>query len=178
MIIFSACDKIIPDLPRDNPLDNNGSPNPNDKKLIFSSYEVVCKYDSGAITYSEEKTVKHGDRIFLQITVKNTGGANLSGVRATITTSSSLAQVTTLPSGEYVKLTEGSETNDYINASSIGFATITDGQNYMSAPNYNAYAIEFKVSSIAVAGNQIPFILNMTDNSGGSWSETFNVIVN
>lgn len=178
LLFVTSCDKIIPDLPRDNPLDTTGSTNTNDKRLIFYSYKVTCKYESGSVTYSEENAVKPGDRIYLWLNVKNIGGANLSGVRATITSSSDLVQLTELPSGEYIKLTEGSETNDYINSSSIGYATITDGQYYMSAPNYSAYGVEFKVSNTAVSGNQIPFTISMHDNSGGSWTETFNVVVN
>lgn len=175
-LLFFGCDLV-----RDNPLDENYNLDEKDKvetkELKFDNYSVACKYSKGAVTYSTDDIVNVGDEIYLRVEMKNTGNVKLDGVRATITSSSSLIQIKALTSSDkYIKITQ-STTDDFIDVSKIGWGVITDGNSYSSAPNYSDYGIEFTVADGTTKGSKIIFTIKATDSSGDEWQEDFEVLI-
>ena len=174
--IFCFSCSLVPDLKRDNPADKE-SPNFVPKKeLKFQSFQVVCKYVSGATNFTTENTVKAGDRIFLRINVTNTGQTTISKLRAEITSTSDLIQIQPI-SNYYVKLTQSS-TADYVEINKSGWSVITDGTSYKFAPNGDDYGVEFTVSNSASIGDKINFHLKSTDDTAEHWEEDFAITVN
>lgn len=178
-LVFSSCEKIMPDLPRDNPNDYyfDGDEAVKNYDIKYFQSEITCKIPKGSNNYSEEKTIKAGDRIFMTIKLKNECNFDLNGIRATITSQNQLATVEVLSTGYYLKFSEGS-TDDYIGVGKTGYGVITNGQYYHSAPNSNFYALEFVVSENAEIGDVLSFNINITDDYNHQWTENFSVTVN
>jgi len=173
------------DLPRDNPLDEN-SPLFNggnqggtttEKELQYYSSRVVVKYAKDDFNYTTDNTIEPGDRVFLRIEVQNTGDNKLEKLRGTITTSSTSITITGLPSGYYLKFTQDSDTNDFLDPNKIGWGTITNGSSYRFADDGSSYAVEFNVSENATSGESIGFQLTIKDKDGDEWMENFTLKV-
>lgn len=172
--ILGSCD-----LPRDNPLDINGSKYNSDllKELTYSDHQVVLRYPSGSSSYDEDNVIKPGDHVFLRVEVRNTGKVRVEGVRGYISSSSDLVNIIPIPSGYFLKFTQSSDTNDYIEPPYDGFGTITNGSDYQFADNFNSYAVEFTISESAESGDVVNFSLEIEDSEGISWNDDFSVAV-
>lgn len=144
--------------------------------LAFSSYNVACKYSSGSSNCSDDNTVKAGDRIFLNVEMKNEGTSNIYGLKANIASVSNLITIEPLSTGYYLRFTQSSP-DSYINAGSIGWGEITNDQSYHFAPNGNSYSVEFKVSETANIGDIIEFTIEASDNLGNEWNNNFSITI-
>ena len=171
----SSC---VKDLPRDNPLDTTNNAGNAKKELKFSSYQITGQYakGSGGI-YTTNTTVNSGDSTFLQINMINSGNASLYGIKMNVSSTSSLIQITSIQSGYYIEC-NGDITYDSLSVGQIGYAAITNGTFYTVDPNSNFYAVNFKVSNSAVAGNKILFTIQTSDNIGDNWTANFSLTVN
>jgi len=169
LIIFS-CEKVIPNLERDNPYDNSfeGEEKDKIKVLEYDNHKVVCKLAQGSFIHSEENTINIGDRINLGITVKNTSNFNINKIRGAFSCSSNFIQLEQLQDDEYVTFVE---TSDSISSGKIGWAEITDGQYFKFAPNGNSYAIEFLVNSSAIIGDEFTIKMNLIDDLNNTWEK-------
>lgn len=177
--LFFGCDKIIPDLERNNPHDTTFVGNNTEKigVLNYYSQKVACKYSYGSTSYSEENTIKPGDRIFLFIMIDNPSSFNIAKIRATFSSTSNIVQLKQPSNGYYVKFSEGSSSNDYISSGKTGWGEITNGQYFIFAPNANSYAIEFLVSTSAISGNGFTIQMKLMDNVNNVWNENINLSV-
>lgn len=178
-LFFCSCGKIIPNLERNNPYDTSYAGNNADKIRIleYYSHNVACKYSNGATITSEENTIKPGDRIFLQIRIKNPSNFDIEKVRATFSCTSTYIQLKQISAGYFVRLSEGSSYIDHISSGKIGWSEITNGRHFSFAPNYNSYAIEFLVSTTANVGSSFTIHMYLKDNFNNSWNENINLKV-
>jgi hypothetical protein len=178
--LFNSCDKIIPDLKRDNPNDSHftGDNSEGKRTLAYYSHNVACKEigEPPYIEYSDENIINSGDKIWLNIVLKNTSNLNISGINATASSTSSLIEIVPLTPTYFLKFGESSNSDD-ISSGKTGWGEITDGQYYNSAPNYNSYSVEFSVSAAASTGDTIPIKLNVKDELGNEWSLNFNILI-
>ncbi len=176
--LFDSCEKIIPDLERDNPYDTAYVGNDENKirVLEYYSHNVACKEEGTPpyIDYSDEDTIKAGDKIWLNIKLKNSCNFDISGIRATITSASNLVSIEPLSSSYYLKFGDASDTDD-IGSGKTGWGEIKSGSYYHSAPNYNSYSVVFTVSSDANTGDKILLNLSVSDEIGNNWDFGFNV---
>ena len=156
-IILCSCEKIIPDLPRNNPLDGkNNSSMVGGVSLKYSSYSVV--YDN-----NHDQIVNKGETVYLQVYLANTGTSDANSVKATFSTSSSyVSSLSPTSQINYGNITAGS--------SKFGSTSYT--------PDYYAYyTISFTVSNSTPNNTQIPISIYITDESMNNWSDSFNVPV-
>ena len=170
-LLVISCEKIAPDLERDNPYDSyfEGAEADKIRILNYESQTVVCKLAQGSTSYTDENTINVGDRIYLRITVRNTSNFNISKIRSTFSCVSNVIQLEPIPDNKYVAfLTSG----DSIPSGRIGWAEITDGQSFKFAPNSNSYAIEFIVSSDAKIGDDFAITMHLTDELNNTWNDS------
>jgi len=183
IIVFSIISCEI--LPRDNPLDihgkgsDNDTLNQNQKILKFNSHKVACKEEGEPpfYTYTTANTIFVGDHIWLRVNIKNEGDIDINGIKATITSSSNLIQIEPLPSGYYIRFTQGYVTDDYISAGGFGYAQILNDQSVLNAPNNYSYGIEFTISDSANIGDTVKFNLTINDDINDQWLDTFSIII-
>ena len=155
-IIFYSCDKLIPDLPRDNPLDGN-----NDTVIVEG---VSVKYASHNIVFENngDGLINKGETVYLKVFLINNGSNTANSVKATFSINSSyVSQLTPISQIIYGDIEPGS--TQYVNTS--------------YAPNYQYYTIKFIVSNTTPANTQIPISINIIDADGNTWSSNFNVTV-
>lgn len=148
------------------------------KKINLSSYQITGQYalGSGGI-YTTNTTVNPGDSTFLQINMINAGNVALYGIKINVSSTSSLIQIVPVQGGYYIEC-NGDITYDSLSVGQIGYAAITNGTFFTADPNSNFYAVNFKVSNSAVAGNKIPFTIQTSDNIGDNWTANFTLTVN
>ena len=100
-----------------------------------------------------------GETVRLNVSLKNTGSSTSNGVKATFSTTSS-----------YVS---GFSPTSQVNYNNISAgATVWKGNS-----QYYDYAIQFTVSNTTPNNTQIPINISIVDESGNTWTESFNVIV-
>jgi hypothetical protein len=139
------------DLERDNPLDGNSS---SQSSIGYEKYSVYT--DSNG-----DKIINKGETVSLQVWLKNIGSI-AKGVKATFSTTSS-----------YV--------SGFLPAGQIDYGNISAGSpkcvDYNGKNSYQDYTIKFKVSNVTPANTQIPINIAITDESGNTWTDSFNVTV-
>jgi uncharacterized protein (DUF302 family) len=133
------------------------------------SFNVTVVATNAQITYdkysvysdnNEDRIINKGETVGLQVWLKNTGTSTAKGVKATFSTSSTyVSSFTPTAQISYGDISAGnSKMVDY-----IGYAT--------------NYTIRFTISSSTPADTQIPINISITDESGNTWTESFNVTV-
>ena len=125
------------------------------KSIKFSKYVVT--YDN-----NNDGIINKGETVYLQVYLKNNGTETVSGVQATMTTTSS-----------YISGLSPTSWNSFgdITPNSQAYAS------YGYDPNYNDYSWKFTVSSSTPVGTSITFNLTIADYQGNSWTQSFTVTV-
>jgi hypothetical protein len=124
-------------------------------RILFDKYSVYSDNNGDEI-------VNKGETVGLQVWLKNSGTSAANGVKATFSTTSSYVSgfTPTIP---------------------ISYGNISAGSSEMAdyRGGYSAYyyTIQFTVSSSAPAGAQIPINISITDESGNTWTSSFNAVV-
>jgi uncharacterized protein (DUF302 family) len=122
-------------------------------QIVYDKYSVYS--DSNG-----DEIVNNGETVGLQVWLKNIGTSAAKQVKATFSTAnpyaSSLTPTTQINYGDMAA--GSSEMADY-----NGYST--------------RYTIQFTISSSMPAGTQIPINISITDESGNTWTESFNVTV-
>lgn len=154
--ICSSCKEVVWNLERNNPIDSNnpkGSP-----QIKFSRYVVVFD-DNGNGVVNRNESVK------LKIFLKNVGTRKANKVRATITCKNPYI-ISLSPSNELAYNSRSLTTDDFIpvNEERFGFAGAFPVDYTISFSNVGAYA-----------GASPTFNIEITDESGGRWSDSFQV---
>jgi PII-like signaling protein len=139
------------DLERDNPLDQGSTPHAG-VKIEFASYSIYSDNNG-------DRLINKGEKIQLNVSLKNTGSSTAKGVKASFSTTS----------------TDISGFSMYQNAGEMTYGDISAGSTKGSTGYY--YDLQFTVSNTAVAGTQIPINITITDESNNSWSESFSLSV-
>ena len=175
---FSSCDKILPDLPRDNKADSAyvGNDSERFRKLQYYSSSVICRYPKGAVTYYEDNIIQAGDRTFLSVIVKNICNNTIEQIRATFTCDKSFIHLVQPQSNFFVRFIHD-VTIDNIPSWSTGYSQITDGKYFHAAPNYNFYAVEFTVDSNVTQNSSFTLTMNLTDRFNNNWVQTIDLTV-
>ncbi len=156
-LIFSSCEKIIPDLPRDNPLDGK-----NDSLMVEG---VSVKYSSSDIVSdnNNDGIINKGETVYLKIYLVNNGTSTANSVKATFSISSSyVSQLSPTTQVSYGDISAGG--TQY-------------GQTGYTPSYTDYYTIKFTVSSSTPTNTQIPINISITDESGNTWTSSFNVTV-
>ena len=151
-LFLTACEDINT-LKRDNPLDR--STNANIKsQILFSSFSIY--YDN-----NYNKVVNPGETIQIYISLKNTGSNAVNGVKATFSTTNS-----------YI--------SDFSPINQVNYGTIRGNQEKwmdFNGSNTNGWTIRFTVSSTTPAGTKISVDINIIDENGNTWTDSFHVPV-
>ena len=131
-------------------------------------YEEQLEGTNANITYGSfyvysdnngDKIVNKGETVRLNVSLQNTGSSTANGVKATFSTTSS-----------YV--------SGFSPTSQISYGNISAGATvWKGYSQYSDYAIQFTVSNSTPANTNIPISINITDESGNSWTASFNVTV-
>jgi len=153
-LVFTACEDIeFLNLKRDNPLDGKNNANmQNGVAIKFDNYYVYSDNNG-------DKIVNKGETVKLNIGLKNTGTSNATAVKATFSTTSS-----------YV--------SGFSPTSAVNYGNISVGSTvWKGSSQYYDYAIQFTVSNTTPANTNIPISISITDGSGNTWTESFDVIV-
>lgn len=153
LVCFYSCDKLM--LKRDNPLDEKNNMNMHEG--------VVIKYDNYYV-YSDnnnDKKINKGETVKLNVSLKNVGLSNATGVKATFSTNSPYI----------INLTPTTPVN-YHNIPSNTVHWYGSTEYY-----YNYSAITFKVSNATPINTQIPFDITIEDGNGNTWTDQFTIIV-
>jgi hypothetical protein len=145
------------DLERDNPLDGNNINAVQGPNIIFSYLEVNEDDNSDGV-------INKGETIGLRIYLKNIGNEDAYNVNATISTTSSF--ITSL----YPAYTIDFSDDYYYSSIGSGYES-----NYGGYPDNNT--ISFNVSENTPSGTVLTFNLNIEDNSGNHWTDSFDVLV-
>jgi hypothetical protein len=177
---YWSCDKIIPDLPRNNPLDtvNNKS-----SFLAYSSCKVVDKdnyyytimnvYETSNDSIYE---ILPNDSIYLYVVIKNNCNHTINNIVGTFSCSSNLIQILPPPSGGYVTLYDGYD--EGISAGTTGWGETTGGGgDYVSPNNESDYAVHFIVSRSAKYGDNFTINMHLTDNANNNWNKNITLTV-
>ena len=161
-LLFTGCEKkdFNWNLPRDNPADSNSNTK-NGILLEYSDWKPVGD-DNG------DNIINKSETVYLRVYIKNNGTETAYGVKATISTTNSY--ITMLSPTTQVSYNSASTTNDI----TAGYDKFGNAGN---TPNYYSYTVKFKVSSNTPAGTKITFDMNITDEAGGIWTDSFDVTV-
>lgn len=150
-VALFGCEKW--DLERDNPLDNNTDINSDkDPELVFSKYEVI--YDN-----NDDGIINKGETVYLKVYIKNEGGS---------------------ANNVNVKFSSNSTYVSSLSPSSLNYGDVTPNQEKVATygycyENYEQYTFKFTLSNSTPIGEQITFDLEMIDEIGNTWSDSFNV---
>ncbi len=145
-----GCEKW--DLERDNPLDNNVAVSNNEPAdITYKKYEVYSDDNNDGL-------ITKGETVELKVYLKNIGGKTANAVDASFSTTSPYASVL---SNSYDVSYGNMASNDEVS-----------GQYY-----YYGYSLKFKVSNSTPVDTDISFSINITDEDGHSWQETFSITV-
>jgi len=157
ILFLSSCEKIIPDLPRDNPLDGK-----NDASLVDG---VSMAYSNNSVVYdnNNDDIINKGEIVYLKVFLVNNGTSTANSVKATFSISS-----------PYVSLLSP--------VSQITYGDVSAGSSqygqFSLTPDYATYyTIKFTVSSTTPTNTQIPININISDANGNTWTGSFNVTV-
>jgi len=154
-IILCGCEKLIPDLPRNNPLDGK-----NDTAMVagvslkYSSYNVVGDNNNDGV-------INKGETVYLKVYLANNGSSAANSVKATFSTSNS-----------YVSL--------FAPTTQVNYSNIAAGSTQYGSTGYATngyYTIKFTISNSAPNNTQIPININITDEGGNTWTSSFSVTV-
>ena len=115
-------------------------------------------YDSHIVFYDTggDKIINNGETVQLRITLKNTGSGTVNGAKATFSTTSSFIFYI-FPTTPIDYYNVSSETNRYV--------------------SYGYYTIQFTVSDFTPTNTQIPIDISIVDESGNTWTSSFNITV-
>jgi hypothetical protein len=122
-------------------------------QIVYDKYSVYSDNN-------EDGIINKGETVGLQVWLKNSGTSAARGVKATFSTTSS-----------YV--------SGFTPTTQVNYGDISAGNSVVvSYDGYsNYYTIRFTVSSSTPVGAQIPINISITDESGNTWTESFNVPV-
>ena len=121
--------------------------------VSYYSYDVYSDNNN-------DKKINKGETVKLNVSLRNTGSSTAKSVKATFSTTSS-----------YVSGFSPTSPISYSDISA-GYTVWKGGYSYASG-----YAIEFTVSNSIPANTQIPIKIDMVDESGNTWTSTFNLTV-
>jgi hypothetical protein len=139
-------------LERDNPLDAKNNANMQEGvALKFDDYSVYSDNNNDGV-------INKGETVLLNVSLKNTGVNTAECVKATFSTNSSFVSNLT-PTTEV--------TYGMIEANSVEW--------YSGYENY--YVLQFTVSNDTPANTTIPISISIVDESGNTWSSSFNIMV-
>jgi hypothetical protein len=158
-LLFIACEEIeFLNLKRDNPLDEKNNANMVDGvALKFDSYSVVSDNNDDYI-------INKGETVYLFVNLKNNGTSTANEVKAIFSANSS-----------YVSGFFPTTKVDYGNISAGNTQGYSGGQNGYAGGTY--YTIKFTVSSSTPANTKIPISISISDGSGNTWTDSFEVTV-
>ena len=150
ILLIASCK--IPDLPRNNKLDEYNNP-----KVYING--ILLKYDTYLINSDNnaDRTVNRGEKIKLNVKLKNIGTNKAESVKATFSSTS-----------EYI--------TGFNSKENIVYGNINPG----SSKYYNSSidnVIEFNVKSTTPDNTIIPINVTMVDGSGNTWTSIFNLTV-
>lgn len=142
--------------------DNKGNSWESTFSITVEDIQAQLSYDSYYV-YSDnnsDKEINKGEKISLNVSLKNTGASRAKGVKATFSCNSSYITGLQPTSGvPYTDIEGGASQWKY------GWSKTSD------------YALKFEVSKDTPANTIIPFSINITDEAGNSWQSTFNITV-
>ncbi|HNQ69535.1 MAG TPA: hypothetical protein PKN32_14240, partial [Bacteroidales bacterium] len=141
--------------------DANGNTWTDTCKITVSTTGANLSYNSYYV-YSENNDdgqINKGETVKLNVSLKNTGSSTAKAVKATFSTTSS-----------YV--------TGFSPTTQVSYGDIASN----SVKWYNGYetyysVLQFTVSGSTPANTQIPITISITDESGNTWTSTFNVTV-
>jgi len=119
-------------------------------QMAYHSYSVYSDNNSDGI-------ITKGETVGLRVTLKNVGTSRANGVMATFSTA-------------------GTYASNFTPTTSISCGNISAGGSYIATTS-SGYTIRFTVSNAATAGTQIPIDIYMEDETGNTWTDSFNVVV-
>jgi len=157
---ITSCEKkdLNWNLPRDNPLDT-GSTNNNSTKVPILNYSKYSVYNDD----NGDGIINKGETIKLKVYVKNNGTSTANGVKGTITTSNSyISNLLPTTNVDYNSYTSGND--------------IPAGQERYGYYAF-AYTVQFTVSNTTPIGSNIIFNMNITDDFGNNWADSFTITV-
>ena len=162
-LFLLSCDKMdfdnFPNLKRNNPLDGkNNSNTVKGVSIKFDSYSVV--YDNNS-----DEIVNKGETVYLFVNLKNNGSRNSNNIKATFTSSSS-----------YISGLTPTSQVDYGSISAGSIQSYGNGE-YATTPSYDSYTVKFTVSNTTPSNTKIPITITITDESGNTWTDSFEVVV-
>ena len=128
--------------------------------IKFSKFEVVADNNGDGI-------INKGEAIKLKVYLQNQGSSDANKVRGTITTSDSY--ISSLVPTTPVPYNNSSSYYDYIPIGSERYGYF--------AGAYPDYTLSFTVSSSTPPGTNITFNVEITDETGNSWNDTFIITV-
>jgi len=129
--------------------------------INFSEFEIA--YDN-----NHDKVINKGETVYLRVYLKNDGSSQANGVKASI--SSSDSHISSLyPSYELTYNSGYSSGN--IAPGSQKFASV----GY--TPDYDDYTMKFDVSEETPDNTEISFDMQISDDNGNEWQDTFSVEV-
>ena len=158
-MLMTAC------LKRDNPLDEknnagnaNPDPNANGKaQIVFDSWSFQ--------DINQEYVLTRGITNYISVLLKNSGSAEAKGVKASFSTTNSYV-------GNFSpkQVSFGNIKINEVKRASGG------GENPYASTGSPVY-ISFSVSGAIPNGTQIPINISIVDDSGNTWTDSFNVPV-
>jgi len=141
------------------------------------SFSTVVEATKAQITYAHHNVVSDnnqdgiinkGETVYLRVYLKNMGTSAAKKLKATFSSNSS-----------YIS---GFVPTSSINYSDIAAGGVNSSYGYYEneyTPNYpySRYTFRFTVSNTAPSGTQIPVNMSITDESGNTWTDSFNAMV-
>ena len=160
LLSLTACEKFdFMNLKRDNPLDEKNDANKGNDANKKGGYAI--KFNDFHV-YSDnngDKIINKGETVKLNVALKNNGTSDAKGVKVKFsTTSQYLSGFSPTSQTEY----------GYIMAGSIKW--------YNDSP-YSDWVIQFTVSNTTPDNTQIPINIAIEDESGNTWTSSFNITV-
>ena len=149
-----SCEKIVPDLPRDNPLDSKSTNNNNNTgspSLVYTKFIVTSDDNNNGI-------IEIGEHIKIKVFVKNTGSGIAKGVEANFTFEN--------------------YNNVFFYGGTAYYGVITpSAENFGSLNTIDNYSIRFDLDFSILTGSTKKVNMLITDVNGGTWSDSFEFTV-
>ena len=172
LLFLGGCEKIIPDLSRDNVADTaSGLPSAKLRKLSFYRSWVACRYPKGSTSHQSDDIIMAGDRTFLAISIKNICYYDIEEIKASFSCADTFIHIVQLSNSYYLSFSESMGSIDKISSWKTGWGTITNGKSYQFAPNNDNYSVEFIVSQTVPQNTPFTLIMNLKDRYNNSWAE-------
>lgn len=181
-ITFNGCELV--DLPRDNPNDIHFDGDEGDLSgnLVFDSYQVCQALPLGNTLPAS--SLAPSAEAWIEVKIKNSGTGSVKGVTGVVTCNSNYINIQGYPSGYALRFVNSNDifSGEIFPNGYAGLGQITTGENYYttgsSSCNFSFHSIKVTVASNTPIGTAVTFNLQLTDDKGESWSDSFSIPVN